>query len=355
MVFDFRSINYIEVEITTNCNAACPQCFRNHNGGKTIASLPKINWSLKDFQKAIPEEVIKQLKMIYFCGTYGDPLANKSITSMVRYIKQVNADCCVSIHTNGGVGSKKTFQDLAEIVDSIAFGIDGLEDTNHIYRRNVKWSKLMSNVDTFIQAGGEAHWDYIVFKHNQDQVEQARQLSQSLGFKNFNIKKTRRFLNNDGKTLERLAVQNNKGNFEYYLELPEDIYKNSAYNQIESLPSYEEYLTTTKISCFWMHNNGLYISAEGHLFPCGWLADRLYGVDSESSLDHIRLKQMIDSIGGKKAVSVFERSIKDLVNGDWFKLIEKSWSESRLRRCAVNCGTIRSTAEQNTHILYKLH
>ena len=43
----------------------------------------------------------------------------------------------------------------------------------------------MENVDAFIGNGGSAFWEYLVFKHNQHQIEEARLLSKKLGFKKF--------------------------------------------------------------------------------------------------------------------------------------------------------------------------
>ena len=44
----------------------------------------------------------------------------------------------------------------------------------------------------FRAAGGHAQWDFIVFRHNQHQVERAQQLSREWGFSKFQVKKTAR-------------------------------------------------------------------------------------------------------------------------------------------------------------------
>jgi hypothetical protein len=44
-----------------------------------------------------------------------------------------------------------------------------LEDTNHLYRENVEWKKIMENARAFISAGGTAHWDMLIFDHNKHQ------------------------------------------------------------------------------------------------------------------------------------------------------------------------------------------
>mgnify|MGYP000657292039 CR=1 FL=1 len=52
----------------------------------------------------------------------------------------------------------------------VLFGIDGLNDTNHLYRINVNWDALMRNVKSYISNGGTASWQFIVFDHNQHQI-----------------------------------------------------------------------------------------------------------------------------------------------------------------------------------------
>ena len=68
----------------------------------------------------------------------------------------------------------------------IIFGIDGLEDTNHIYRKNVRWKKLKDNYTTYIQHGGTASWQFIIFEHNKHQEDIARNRSKQEGFVSFN-------------------------------------------------------------------------------------------------------------------------------------------------------------------------
>jgi len=79
------------------------------------------------------------------------------------------------------------------------FGIDGLEDTNHIYRRGVKWERLQNNFREYIKAGGNAGWQFIVFPWNVHQIEEARQRSLDEGFTSFSVVQTVR---NTGNSIE---------------------------------------------------------------------------------------------------------------------------------------------------------
>ena len=108
-------------------------------------------------------------------------------------MKKQNEKLKLSVITNGSVRSVDWWRQLAKVTTSVRFGIDGLSDTHKIYRQNANWSMIIRNAKAFIEAGGYAIWDYLVFGHNEHQIEEARSLSEKLGFKEFIVKKTGRF------------------------------------------------------------------------------------------------------------------------------------------------------------------
>jgi MoaA/NifB/PqqE/SkfB family radical SAM enzyme len=349
MNYSFDTIRNIELEISTYCNAACPQCPRNNYGGKTIENLPLINWDLADLKRALGIDFVQQLELVYFCGTYGDPLMNPNLVEMCTWLTETNPKLKIGIHTNGGVGRKETFKQLAKLVSFVAFGIDGLEDTNHLYRRNTDWNTIIENAKLYIDAGGKAVWDFIVFQHNQHQVDRAKDLSASLGFEEFNIKKTGRFFNKNHQLVDKIDVLDNDGNKDYELLPPTNEYLNSSYNAIQKTDILD-YIATTKISCYWMNNHKLYIGADGNVFPCGFLHDRLYGLEAESNNDHVKILNMMS----KTDTNVFKKNLKDIVDGEWFNRIRQSWDGDRLERCAMMCGnTINILKDQNIQVKYK--
>jgi hypothetical protein len=115
----------------------------------------------------------------------------------MKYLREVNPNIMLGIHTNGSLRSKSFWTELGTVLnrsgDYCRFGIDGLEDTNHIHRVNTIWDLIMKNSKAFIDAGGNADWEYLIFEHNEHQVEEAKELSEKLGFKKFIPKVSRRF------------------------------------------------------------------------------------------------------------------------------------------------------------------
>jgi MoaA/NifB/PqqE/SkfB family radical SAM enzyme len=344
--FSSDQVRYVELEITTLCNAACPQCPRNHHGGPTIASLPLVSWTLTDLQKALDPELVRQLEAVYLCGTYGDPMINRHVVDICQWLRDINPALEIGLHTNGAVGRADSYVRLASIVDFVAFGIDGLEDTNHLYRRNTTWSVLMRNVKAFVKAGGRAYWDFIVFHHNQHQVDQARSRSQQLGFARFNVKKTYRFFNRQHQYTSGLQVLGPKLQPEYMLLPPTDArYLNDGMTQWANI-DFEQYRRDVKISCYFLEHNRIYIGADGNVFPCGWLHDRLYGIESEASPDHKEIKRMMAESGHH---NVWHTPLRDIIDGPWFRAIQDQWQTRRLERCVVMCGKKVSIIDDQNH------
>ena len=332
--------DFLEWEITTACNAACPQCPRNYYGGKTWHTLPIVQNNLDWAKQYLPTDFIQNLRRIDFCGTYGDPVINNELVDIVSWLLKVNPKLSISIKTNGSLKDVAWWSQLAKVLDangSVFFGIDGLADTNHLYRKKTNFDKIIENATAFIQSGGVAYWNYIVFKHNEHQVDEARRLSSELGFANFNLKLTGRFFNKNHDMVESVTVHNDKNQPEYKIEIPaRKEYINSTYTKINVIDS-----NNTKINCKSMNLNRIYLSAEGFVFPCGWLHDRMYGYEAEQHPDHQKLQDLFKLAGGRKLANINYTPIEDIVNGTWFKIIQDSWTnhDSALERCKFMCGS----------------
>lgn len=194
--FDRSKVTMLHVELSSVCNAACPMCRREVNP-KFDKKNHLTSVSLELFKERLSVEFIKQLNFIYFCGSYGEPVAAPDCIAIMRYVREINPTIRLGIHSNGSLRNSQFWEELGQILnlpdDYCRFGIDGLEDTNHIHRIGTRWDLIMKNAKTFIDAGGNAEWEYLVFEHNEHQVDEARELAKSMGFKNFFEKVSRRF------------------------------------------------------------------------------------------------------------------------------------------------------------------
>lgn len=238
----------IHFEPTSRCNAACPMCARNVNGKGCVVSLLDLNF--EDFKKNLHNH-LPSLKKIFFCGSVGDPCADKNLLEKIAYAKKINKDIIIGINTNGSIRNPAWWTKCANLLtgvyDYVVFSIDGLEDTNHIYRVGVQFEKVIQNAKAYIDAGASAHWDMLVFDHNKHQVEQCKQLADKMGFTWFRSKETDRWDEYNFNHIKPVKTHN-----------------------------YIDYDMITSIQCERNEEDSTYIDYKGQEFPCCHIAESYY-------------------------------------------------------------------------------
>ena len=241
------NVKEIHIEPTSICNAECPMCARNVNGIGlnpyiTLKSLP-VKW----FEDNIKPKQLQKLNKVFFCGNVGDPASAPELLKIIKYLKTHNPNLIIGLNTNGGLRNIDWWTKLGNLLDGpldyCVFSIDGLKDTNHLYRRKVIWNKLIENAKSFISTGASAHWDMLVFKHNKHEIEQARELADQLGFTWFRSKETDRW----------------------------DTYT----SDIGILPADEFHPTTpsSDITCEVKRDSSIFIDYTGNYWPCCHMAE----------------------------------------------------------------------------------
>ena len=144
-MYELKDIKVVHLEVTQNCQAACPMCERNIRGEGLNPHLNLDELNLQDCKQIFTPSFIKQLDSMYMCGNYGDPIIAKDTLEIFRYFRNNNPDIWLSMNTNAGARSETWWYDLAQIFGRngrVIFSVDGLEDTNHIYRQNVNLSLI---------------------------------------------------------------------------------------------------------------------------------------------------------------------------------------------------------------------
>jgi len=325
-------------------------CLRTVCGGEDNPQLPLLELSLNDIEKIFPEEFIQNLNRMYMCGNYGDPIVAKDTLEVFRYFRKCNPQIHLAMFTNGSAKSENFWRDIASVIDLVHFSVDGLQDTNHLYRKGTHFPTILKNIKAYVGAGGKAVWDFIVFRHNEHQIEEARNLSRELGLESFNVKKTGRFFSNVKMAAkDKQVVFDRKGNVDYYIEMPVDEkYHNQALVQesklIEKYGSLEKYLDQTPVQCKVAAEKSIYISAVGHAFPCCWTANQLYPWYYPEKKSY--MWKLLDELeGGVASLDAKKFGLETIVNGHFFqKILVDSWERESLKAgkpkcCAKTCGT----------------
>ena len=104
----------------------------------------------------------------------------------------------------GNIGKAMGEAEQKQGVEKVmTFSIDGLADTNKLYRIGINHERVMANAKAFIEAGGKARWKMIVFKHNEHQIDEAKQLAKDMGFWEFDNTFQHETLNIISRNLKR--------------------------------------------------------------------------------------------------------------------------------------------------------
>ena len=174
-IYDLKEKLVAWIDLSTYCNAGCPQCHRTDpNGLGKVGWLPLIRWDLKQFKNAYPPKVMNMIERFEICGTWGDPIMTKDIFEICKYIIDYS-DCWIQLNTNGGFRDDDFWWELGLIGRDrmqVIFDVEGINQEMHShYRRKVDFEKLKLNIQSFTAAGGNAFAHIIVFKHNEDYIE----------------------------------------------------------------------------------------------------------------------------------------------------------------------------------------
>jgi len=117
------------------------------------------------------------------CGGLGEPTLYKDIFKLLPYFKKHNPNIRLNISSNGSTRDPNWWEELAKILDDkddVTFGIDGIDEIHNIHRTS-DYRTILRNMEAFIEAGGVAHWQTIVFKHNQHQIEEMGRIANAMG------------------------------------------------------------------------------------------------------------------------------------------------------------------------------
>lgn len=277
------------LELTDRCNAGCPLCSRTSKvtGGPSVF-VKNTDLPFDVIRSCFTPEFLERssFRYVHLCGNYGDPVIHPQIYEVAEHF--ATAGVGVGIATNGSLRSTSFWSKLGQMFAQqdrrckVIFGLDGTDTVTHeMYRKFTSFSKVIENARAFIAAGGVAIWQFIVFDHNEHQVDEARRMAKELGFDQFKVqignrikpKEIRKtmFLETGPTSVHAISariVDRNQRTLEYGIKLTsrlaEATRKSKAYSELTVIED--------PISCKVKIDDSVFISAEGFVFPCCWTA-----------------------------------------------------------------------------------
>src|SRR6202158_2314821 len=171
------------IEPTSFCNLRCPAC----PTGLRLGLRPSVAIKEDLFKSAIDElgDYIFHLNMY----NWGEPLLHKQTPKLIRYAKE--KDIKILMSTNLSI--KLTDDYIENLVksglDSLIVSLDGAsEETYKRYRISGDFNLVRNNIlriqEVKKRLGVQTPkviWQFLVFKHNEHEIEQARALYKDWG------------------------------------------------------------------------------------------------------------------------------------------------------------------------------
>jgi hypothetical protein len=289
-----------------------------------------------------------------FCGCHGDPPMTPDWEEII--INTANRNYIIDVETNGSMRTPDSWARVGKAMGEaeqrlgqekiVSFSIDGLQDTNKLYRIGIKHERTIANAKAFIDAGGKARWKFIVFEHNKHQVEEAQQIAKDMGFWEFDKHvSTRNFEYNhtevENKNTKQLAI-----NVPQSIEVETDIKKvkrgtddgtSNTKKELnitdEGAKIYREVVESSdmsKITCDFKENKMMYIDSEMNLWPCNHIA-----ATKQEDMTHYNKLEKEYGVGWN---NLEHHTAEDIFYHEYFqKILPTTWKDPSHKLCTYEC------------------
>ena len=162
----------VNVSLGTRCTLKCPKCRRTEFKEQGIP-IDGGDLSMEDFKK-----LAAKFDDLILCGGVADPVLHPQFLEILEYSYKNGNRVSVSNAASHrpSLWYKKAF--TANPDATWIFGIDGLPKDSHKYRINQDGEKLFQMAKMAVSMGITVVWQYIIFKYNENDIEEARSLAE---------------------------------------------------------------------------------------------------------------------------------------------------------------------------------
>ncbi len=180
------------IDVSNKCNLHCPYCptGRGEQGGRGRGHISV------DLFKAILDELgpyVYQLELF----NWGEPFFNRALPELIAYAKAKGVARSI-------ISSNLSFPLTAEYIHAVVgaglthltAAVDGADQAAYeVYRRGGSFKQVIDNLRGFVQAKRALGsltphlcWQYLVFAHNEGQIDEARRLADEIGLDSFSVR-----------------------------------------------------------------------------------------------------------------------------------------------------------------------
>ena len=329
-MFNLKKPLEINWELNNRCNLMCPQCGRNEikdgklqwrkwANGNPSYQLNDTDKSLETF-KTVYNNIGYPVRVIRFQGHVSENILSKDFLPICKFLRE-ETDTSIHVSTHGSANPIDWWEKLGNVFSGdprsiVFFSLDGVgQESLENYRVGADYDKVIANAQSFIRGGGKAIWRMIIFKHNQHQVDKARELAKELGFWEFVEVHTNRRINMD-KEFEYKGKKYILENQDISPEWNKAIEKNKNYNE------------GTDIECKAVKENQFYVDYMNRVWACYYIPNmKKLVTESEWYSEYFSKKD-----------SLLNKTLDEILQDSFYNDLQKSWSNNALSYCKKFCS-----------------
>ena len=273
---------YVSVEPTTSCNLRCPQC---------PSGLREFSRPTGMLNQDFFEELLPQLKRYLHSLTFyfqGEPYLNPDFLKMVAFANKhrIYTSTSTNAHYLNEENARNT---VLSKLDQLIISIDGSHQESYSkYRVGGVFEKVLEGTRHIIDQkkalkSNYPHvvWQFIVFRHNQAEIEEIKSLGKQLGVNEVRIKTAQVY------------------DFEHGEEwIPE----NETYSRYKKNPDGTYRIKNKLLNQCWRMWQGCVITWDGKVVPC------CFDKDAKHKLGDLK-SQTFRSVWFSPAYNSFRQSI----------------------------------------------
>jgi len=165
----------------------CPRCDRQNN--------PHLIKKGHDMTLDQMEKISKFYKIISLCGTRSDPIYHPQFLDILDVCKKNE----LYIDTNGSGKKMSWWEEAAKRGPRNKIwkiSLDGLPEKSHIYRINQDGKQVFEVMKKLKDMGERLIWQHIIFKYNEDDIDQVKKLAKEYNI-TLELIKSSRWIKND--------------------------------------------------------------------------------------------------------------------------------------------------------------
>lgn len=342
------------LEPSAVCTLKCPRCPRTEHPDTPWLNK---NMTLDFVKKFFTQDMLRNhVRRVTMCGDVGDPIYCKEYIEICRYIKHTNPDIHIFTITNGSHKKADWWAELASVLnhrDVINFSVDGYDDaSNNLYRINSNWESIITAIKTVRNVNSNVflNWAMIVFRFNQDHIQNIVDQARALGMDSLQITRSTKFGSKYGGAYggkndalepsaeyissshryERQTVNisgRHIDNIEYL--------KHNQQKYFEISKQYQNQPVTPLCE---VGNRGIYVNAEGVVFPCSWTSFPYTSLTHGNKTIH-----WPDSFFAKyrQQMNLNNRTFEEIINDPLWSKCSQGFTDSS--KTWVECGQKCST------------